>query len=291
MAGAPPRSLLIVANADSGRGRAGRWAARAEAVLRRAGCEVERAGDREELAARLADPSRFEEFWAFGGDGTLSDLIRRLPVEPRPRIAIFPAGTGNVVARELGVPLRFGGALEVALHGRARPFDVPAVNGRRFAFMLSAGIDAELAHEVARRRRGPMRRSDWLRAALAIGGAAREAPLQVEADGEELGEARYAALFNCSLYAGGFRVCPSARVDDGLLQLLILREPVAPRYLRVVWRALRHRPESLPDAILRAVRTARLRGVERAQVDGDPAEGGDLSIALAPSAIELRAPA
>ena len=293
-------ALLLVGNPTSGRGRAGRWIERARRELERAAIDHVVATARGEAAELIAkEPDRFREHWVFGGDGTVADLANALahrhaaesrPPRAPPRIALFPTGTGNVVARDLGVPLDFDGALAVARGGVLRPFDLGRLDGRRFAFMVSAGLDAELARWVADRRRGPMRRTDWIRAALACPRFAREAPLDVIADGRQLGSFRFAAVFNCGLYAGGFRVCPRARFDDGCFELLLLREPIRPRWKRVVWAAFRHRPESLPDATLLSATRIELRGVACSQVDGDPGPAGDLSLSIEPAALSVRAP-
>jgi diacylglycerol kinase family enzyme len=289
------REILLFANPSAGRGRAGRWVEEARRRLERDGVRVTVALRRDEPGAFFAAaPGRFGEAWLFGGDGTLNELACQLPAPHSgiaPTLALFPAGTGNVVARELGVPLSFEGAWRVAREGAARAIDLLRVNGRRAAFMASAGLDAELARRVAERRRGPMKRTDWIRAALASRSFAREAPLEVAADGRELGVVRYAAAFNCSRYAGGFVVCPSARIDDGRLELLLLREPIRPRWLRVTWAALRHRPHELPDATLVAARRIELRGVACSQVDGDPGPAGALTIEIEPAALRVRAPA
>src|SRR5882672_3004073 len=98
--------LLLVANPSSGRGKAQRWADRVLRALRNEGRPARLVSD---LAAEVPpahaprEPAAPREWWVFGGDGTLNGLVQRVD-DPRTRIAIFPTGTGNVVARELGVP-------------------------------------------------------------------------------------------------------------------------------------------------------------------------------------------
>ncbi len=295
MTAARVNAVLLFANPTSGRGLGGRFAERAARLLRAEGrvatVVTDRARLAEELAARLTvgEPAA-TEIWVFGGDGTLAELVQRLPAGPPALLSLFPTGTGNVVARTLDIPRSFGGALAIARHGTPRPVDVGHVGDRCFTFMVSAGLDAEIAAEVARRRRGPMRRSDWVRAALRAPSYAREAPLRVVADGRDLGRVAFAAAFNCGLYAGSFRVCPAARCDDGLLHLLLLREPIRPRWLRVAFAAWRGRPHELPDATLVAAREIRFEGAAATQVDGDPGPSGDLELTIAPAAVRVRAP-
>lgn len=283
--------MLIFANPHSGWGRSWHAAERAATTMRSRGNQVELVSDRAVLARLLASPgASAREVWVCGGDGTLGELANRLPAGVRPIVGILPTGTGNVVARSLAVPLDVGRAIEVAANGIARRFDLWRVNGQAFTFMVSAGLDAEIAAEVAARRVGPMRRTDWVKAALRAKHFARESPFRVHADGRDLGTAYYAALFNCGLYAGSFRVCPAASFDDGRLHLLLLRSPIRPRWGRVAWAAWRGRPHLLPDAELHAVSEARLTDVAAAQVDGDPAPGGELCFALDPQSLRLRSP-
>jgi len=280
--------LLLLVNPTSGRGRARRWAEWVRRQLERSGrhakivSSVEEAGRADDAAARA------REWWLFGGDGTLRRWLQE-GAAPGATAALFPAGTGNVVARELAIPLSLRGAFAIARSGAARPFDVGRVNGDRFAFMVSAGFDAAVVHHVARHRRGPMRRIDWVIAMRACKDT-DEPPFSVAVDGAPPLEVRYVAIFNCGRYAGGFHACPEARCDDGLFHVLALREPVAPRLLRVAWSFARGSAARLPDARLLTGRRVAIRGAERSQVDGDPGPGGNLDLSLEPGALRIVAP-
>jgi len=276
------REILLITNPTSGRGRARAWAEAALAQLQQEG-RAARIVSARELAPSNGAPA---EEWVFGGDGTLNELLQRLGADAPP-ISIFPTGTGNVVARELEIPRTLHGALENARRGTPHPFDVGRINGRRFAFMVSIGIDAELVRRVAERRSGPMRRSDWLFAAFARP-RCDELPFTVALDGGPPESARYAAIFNCGLYAGGFRVCPRARWNDGLFHVLTLKEPIQPRWVRFTFAAWRGRPEQFADASLRTARRVVIRGAPRSQIDGDPGPSGDLEIEIEPAAVRLR---
>jgi diacylglycerol kinase family enzyme len=290
MASAEPE-LLLFANPGSGRGLGLAAAARAERRLNALSRASRLVTDRGQLATRLAAGSAAPaEVWVCGGDGTLAEFANHLPPGVRPVIGLLPTGTGNVVARTLGIPLGLDAAVDVALTAPPRRLDLGRVNGCAFTFMASAGIDGEIAGRVAARRSGPMRRGDWVRAALGVGRTARETPFTISADGEPLGTFRWAALFNCGLYAGSFRVCPSAQVDDGRLELLALRDAVAPRFVRVIFAALRGRVARLPDATLVSARSAKFSGAEAVQVDGDPMQGGPLEFGLDPEPLRIRAP-
>ena len=117
-----------------------------------------------------------------------------------------------------------------------------------------------------------------------------EPRFRVVADGEDLGGACWAAIFNVSRYGHGLRLCPSARPDDGFLQLLLLRDPVGPRLPRVLLAGLRGRLHLLPDASLRPVRRVLLEEVHCSQVDGDVFAARELDVRVLPGSLRVHAP-
>jgi len=285
----PVRRLLLVVNPSSGQGRGLRWLARVRRLLAAEPVELEvlvtqRAGEARERVARGV--AGLDGVWGIGGDGTLHELLGGLAGGDVP-LSVLPAGTGNVVARELGIPRSFAGAFALAWAGAPRRVDLGLLNGAPFLFVVSAGFDAAVVHDVASRRRGTMRLWHYVPAVWRCR-RAEEPRLRVIADGEVLGGAAWVAVLNSSRYAGGFRLCPGARMDDGALDLLLLRDPVGPRALAVVRRALAGRFTEIPDALRRTVREVRLEGVAVAQVDGDPGPAGDLHVAVAPASLPVR---
>lgn len=278
--------ILLITNPTSGRGRARAWAESALASLKSEGRAARIVAAREAGPASAPETPGASEAWLFGGDGTLNEYLQQLSAAPPP-ISIFPTGTGNVVARELAIPRTLRGALENARRGALHPFDLGRINGRRFAFMVSVGLDAELVRSVAESRRGPMRRSDWFFAAYACR-RSEEPAFTVALDGGAPEVVRYVAIFNCGLYAGGFRVCPAASWNDGLFHVLTLKEPIGPRWVRVACAAWRGRPERLAGALLRTARRVAISGAPRSQIDGDPGPGGELLVEIEPAAVRLR---
>ena len=85
----------------------------------------------------------------WGGDGTVQRCIDAL-AGSNVTIAVLPAGTANLLASNLGIPMDLPGALEVALDGVRRPLDVGVLNGERFAVMAGAGFDAALMQATDR---------------------------------------------------------------------------------------------------------------------------------------------
>ncbi len=88
---------------------------------------------------------------AWGGDGTMNEVARALAFGPV-ALAIVPAGSGNGLARDLGVPLEAEAALALAGTGRRRRIDAGEVNGQLFFNVAGVGLDARVAGAFAERK-------------------------------------------------------------------------------------------------------------------------------------------
>ncbi len=162
-----------------------------------------------------------------GGDGTVHQLLPAL-VARRLQLALLPGGTGNDLARALGLArMGWREALSHAQRAPATVMDVGEIQtveggAQLFISSLTAGFDAAIA---IRAQAAP----NWLRgqprylwATLNEIGRLRVYPLRVEADGQLLheGPLLFASSLNTSTYGSGMPAAPGARVDDGELQLL-----------------------------------------------------------------------
>ncbi|MGN6273030.1 MAG: diacylglycerol/lipid kinase family protein [Protaetiibacter sp.] len=169
-----------------------------------------------------------------GGDGTVRAVAEVLRESEVP-LALLPLGTGNLLARNLGLPLAdLDASLDTAFDGDTRGIDVAIADlehadGRwsRRAFMVMAGIglDAEMAEKtsaVAKRRLG------WLAYVTPIARsviANRRFPLHYRIEGERPRSVRAHTVIvgNCGTLTGSMLLLPTAVIDDGLLDMIMLR--------------------------------------------------------------------
>ena len=109
-------------------------------------------------AARTACATGVALVVAWGGDGTMNEVARVLAFGDVP-LALVPAGSGNGLARDLGVPRDPAAALAAATAGRPWRIDAGEVNGELFFNVAGLGLDARIAHAFAanRGRRGFLR--------------------------------------------------------------------------------------------------------------------------------------
>ncbi|MFF3446218.1 diacylglycerol kinase family protein [Streptomyces sp. NPDC002667] len=193
-----------------------------------------------------------------GGDGTVRTVADALAGSGVP-LAVVPCGTGNLLARNLGLPLSPVAALEAALDGGPRRLDLACVEGdglspTRFTAMAGAGLDAAMMEHTDPRAKATL---GWPAYALAGITTLRTPRMRVtiRLDGSPAFHrtARMVLVANVGTVQGGITLLPAARPDDGLLDLLVL-DPRGPAgWLRAVRTLLRGRAAPARPSTVRTV--------------------------------------
>lgn len=229
-------TALVVINPISGAGRAQPGGEAevtlARSTLQRAGFEttvvVTRGPGHATDAAREAVSRGASLVVSWGGDGTMNEVARALAFGTT-ALALVPAGSGNGLGRDLGVPLDPARALAVAATGRRRRIDVGAVNGEYFFNVAGVGLDARIARAFADRsgRRGRWR---YARVGAEAVWTYRAQPYALRWDGGALAsEALFVAFANSRQYGSHGCIAPQASLDDGRLDLVIVAPQSLPR--------------------------------------------------------------
>jgi YegS/Rv2252/BmrU family lipid kinase len=254
---------------------------------------TERAGHAFELA-RTAVGGGADVVVAWGGDGTVNEVARALAFGPA-ALGIVPAGSGNGLARDLGVPGGPAAALRAALRAPERRIDAGELGGRLFFNTAGIGLDAVVAARFNARVRGRRGLLPYLVIMTEELWRCRPAEYALRVDGETLdGPALLIACCNSRQYGGHALIAPRARLDDGRLDLVV----VAPRpRLRALWDARRLFTGTIDAAA--GVRSRPFTRLEVAaampllfHVDGEPVKGGTtLSARVHPGALRVRAAA
>lgn len=207
-------------------------------------------------AARAAVDLGTDLVLVWGGDGTVNEVAGVL-VEQQVPLGIVPGGSGNGLARGLGIPLGVEEAVRVALHGQARAIDTGYVAGRTFLNLAGVGFDAAVAARVntANLTRG-------LRPyVLGILHEWRTFPthrfrLSMDDQPAQEVDAHLVVVCNGQQYGHGAQVAPQASFEDGWLDVVAVPHITASRVLRHGWRLF---DGSLPK--VPGVLTARARRV------------------------------
>jgi diacylglycerol kinase (ATP) len=235
-----PLRALLVSNPAAGGGRPPRLLPAVLERLRAAGVEVEShqttSLDDARQAAREAALGGCTAVVAMGGDGTVGACAAGLG-EAGPdggaALGMIPAGGGNDVARNLGLP--YGDPLAAAAmlpRLRRRRVDLVRAGERLFLNSAGAGFDSEASRFANERLARAPYRLRYIGAMLAELALWRPACFQLTLDGRPL-EARgwLVAIGNGQSYGGGMRIAPDARLDDGLVDVVIIGDLSKPAFL------------------------------------------------------------
>lgn len=182
---------------------------------------------------------------AAGGDGTLNEVVHGLmdlPEAGRPTLGIVPLGTANDFANGCGIPRDPGKALTLCMKGEAVPIDVGKANDHWFINAANSGFGAQITATTSpelKRLLGP--------AAYTVMGAILAINLHhyqrklILPDRELTGSGPVAIVGNARQTGGGIQVAPRACIDDGLLDVLVVRQ-ISPTALLAAARELQQLP-------------------------------------------------
>ena len=251
-----------------------------------------RPDDTGERLAQEAVRSGVDLVLASGGDGTITACVSGVAGSGVP-LGVLPCGTGNLLARNLGLPLSLEEALAVALTGSDRRLDVGAANGRPFVVMAGIGFDAEMLDGADERLKS---RVGWAAYVLSALRHLRERPVRMalRADGGPP-QRRWASgviVGNVGSLQGNVRLLPDAVPDDGVLDVAVLAASGWTGWLRLSADVLlRHKTGRVAHLTCRelTVQAGRARPWE---VDGEVAgTTRQLRVTLEPGCLLVRVPA
>lgn len=240
---------------------------------------------RELAAAAVKRGARLVVAW--GGDGTVNEVATSL-VGTAAALGVVPSGSGNGLARELGVARRPERALADALAATPRSIDAGELGGRLFVNIAGIGFDAHVAECFDRDHRG--RRGLATYARITCREMWRYEARDYRVDDAVLRRALLVTVANTGQWGNGARIAPEARPDDGRLDLVVFEESSRLSAIAAIPR--------LFLGTFTAARGVSTRRIERAaiecdrpmafHVDGEPALGGTrLEVAVRPAALRV----
>ncbi len=267
------RRVRFLVNPGGGRGRAGRRLRDIRDLAQRAGAEVVLSRDVNHLCAEAqrAAGEGVERLLVAGGDGTVHHAIRGL-AGSECALAILPLGSGNDLGASLGVPAELGRAVAFALDGPVRRIDLARFGDVPFGCVAGVGFDSEVNRYAnsLRRLRGPLL---YIWSVLRVLPRFRPVGVRLSYDGGEFtGRAMFVAFANAPRYGGGMRIAPQARLDDGQIEVVIVRALSRAKLLRVFPRVFSGTHTRFPEIDIVRTRRAEIALDRRlvAHGDGEP---------------------
>jgi diacylglycerol kinase (ATP) len=225
---AAPGEIALLTNPRAGGGRGARYRAPALQRLRDSGLVVRdiagRNGDEAAELARASVADGVEALVVCGGDGLVPPAVQALAGTGIP-LGIIPAGTGNDVARYLDLPRTDPmAAADRVVARRTRTLDLARSGSRYFVTVLAAGFDA-IVNERANAMRWPRGQMRYNLATVAELRTFRALPYTLDLDGATRRvDAMLVAVGNGPSFGGGLRITEGALMDDGLLDVVIIKE-------------------------------------------------------------------
>jgi diacylglycerol kinase (ATP) len=280
-----------VVNPTSGRGRSGSAADVVEAHLRSAGVAVTRlVGTDGPDALRLcreAVAGGAGALVAVGGDGMAHLALQAVAGTPT-AFGLVPTGTGNDLARALGLPLRDPRrSAELLLSEPARQVDAARCGELWWACVLGTGFDAA-TNDRANRMSWPRGRRRYDLAVLRELMSYRPQRFLLVLDGvPRQVDAMLVAVGNAASYGGGMRVCPDARTDDGLLDVVVVGAVSRRRFLALFPSVFRGGHVSAPEVWSGRAREVRIEGDASVYADGERLGRLPLTTTVVPGALRV----
>ena len=248
---------------------------------------TERTGHARELTkAALARGARLVMAW--GGDGTINEVASTLAFGEVP-LGIVPAGSGNGLARQLGISVTPADAIRRAISAEPRAIDVGEAGDRMFVNLAGIGFDAYIASLFNEQgtRRGF---SNYVKLSLRALLSYVPESYTITPDGAEPTRVRAVMITvaNSPEFGNGAIIAPGARVDDGLLDLVVLEERSRLRTITHLPKLFRGTVDRAPGYSIRRLARATIESdcPMMYHVDGEPVSGGtSLRIRVHPGAL------
>ena len=276
------RRLLVIYNPTAGAGQLGRRKrARLEAyldLLEESGCAVEfrpttRRGDAEAFAAE-AIPEKYDAVVAAGGDGTIGEVANGLPMLSAP-LGIFPLGTANVLAMEIGLPLDPPEVMRAVLHGPQTMIWPGFVNDRLFTIMAGVGFDAHVVRDLPPQLKRWLGKASYVIQSLRQLAAYSVPRYRVTIDGRDY-DCASAVVAKGHFYGGRFVCSPHARLDDPAFEVCLFKMGGRIGAARATMALMLGLLPMLPE-----IELVRGRDVTITGVDGEPVQAdGDIAAVL-----------
>ncbi len=256
-------------------------------------------GHATELTRRLCESGEDLRFYACGGDGTINEVANGILGYDNAAMTCIPVGTGNDFLKNFGEDAAKFADAENLWDGPQFPMDVIDVGGRVALTIACSGIDARIGRDVHKYSESPLLdgKSSYIVSLIAnFIFKDISSHWTVELDGDAV-EGDYAVVSVCNgrYYGGGFMPMPEARMDDGIMNVMIVDKVSKLQFLRFVGLYAKGQYRKVPQfAHGYTPKVVRIRSEQEDIVtclDGESMVSSDVTIKLADKRLNFFGPA
>ena len=219
---------------------------------------TDRPGGATDMARKVAESGEDVRLYACGGDGTIHEVANGIAGFDNAAMSCIPIGTGNDFLKNFGPDAEKFRDAENLWDGDVFPLDLIDCNGHLCVTIACCGIDARVAESVHRFSKTPAlsgKGSYIASIALNFLGSAITRKWSVSLDGAAPQEDNYALVSLCNgrYYGGGFFPVPEARMDDGILHAVVIRNVSHLDFIRLVGPYSKGEHKALPPKLIQVV--------------------------------------
>ena len=253
---------------------------------------TEYAGHAIEIARNCVEDNEIDIVVAVGGDGSVNEVAASL-ADTNKILGIVPAGSGNGLAMHLGLGRQTSRAISLLNDSKVVEIDTCTVNQKFFINVAGLGFDARVAYLTkANKKRGFL---PYFTTSLQEFKNFKPISLTINIDGKIIrGSYAAAVVANASLYGYHFSISPHSSLQDGLLDVVLIKEAPVYKYLLSGWRFLNrslHR-SSLVEIYKGKDVTIESESKDYLHLDGEGFESeSNLTFTIAPNSLKVLVPA
>ena len=278
---------------EMARGLAARHELDVECIL------TKRAGHARETARALAESGQEVRVYACGGDGTINEVANGIAGFANAAMTCVPVGTGNDFLKNFGDAAPLFSDAENLWDGPVFPLDAIDCNGQLALTVACSGLDAQVARDVHTYGSNPLLRGQGSYiASLIVNFFSRENYSHrwtVTLDGEEVtGEFMLVSACNGRYYGGGFMPSAEARMDDGVMNTVLVKKVSRAAFLRLVGPYSKGEVWRFPEVARRS--TAKVVVIQSGQedivtcLDGECVRGSRVELRLSEKKVNFFGP-
>ncbi len=251
-------------------------------------------GEATEIVRRYTSQEDYVVF-AVGGDGTINEVVNGM-VGTNSSLAIVPTGSGNDFIRSIYDQYTLEELLVALIEGTDKQIDLIQIDEKYFLNIASVGLDAEVVYNASNYKKMKFIKGDmaYIISLIKTVLGPKGTYAKVLIDGKQMCDESILllAVANGSFYGGGIHMVPSAKVNDGLADVCLIRETRLRKLLKLVPRLLKARHTEAKEVEVYHAKEISIEARDgcKVNIDGEVISAHKINMRMVPEGIKIRLP-